>query len=505
MGWEWWCSLTAGSGSARFHAYGRLAIGLSLPMIKTYRPLPDPSSAIYALSKEKVLIAHRLAGASPQDPMRLRLGYARVSTDEQADALAPQIARLEAAGCDQVLSDIERGSNPDREGLLEAMAMVRAGLVGEIIVTRIDRLGRDAAFTDQLLGLAQGMGVVVRALDGGIIETLSPQGFLMARLTTGLAEMESRMLSLRIRKQFEQYRAQGRHLRRRLPFGYARGDGIHLVPHPENWAHALRVIEELRRIGSFAGVAYQLPSWCPWTPAGGSLQAWFTNPVIRGHVGHLRSGGKGWDSTWGEIYYDQHPALISESAWRELADMLQRTRNRFAGVPTIDSRHGLTGLLVCHGCGHRLRRNTAQGVAWWRCRHRLCTNRGGVKETKVLPVVIQACIESADVLARAAAAPVEEDPALILKRRDLDATRVLAARNPALAAAVSALEAEIRLLERRDHIPPDLAAYEAMMRDPAFFTGATPEQQRVIVAALIQRVLVGPAGVPLIPVLRSSS
>jgi site-specific DNA recombinase len=422
--------------------------------------------------------------------MGLCLGYARVSTDEQADALAPQIARLEAAGCDRVLSDIERGSSPDRQGLLEAMAMVRAGQVTEIIVTRIDRLGRDAAFTDQLLGLAQGMGVVVRALDGGIIETLSPQGFLMARLTTGLAEMESRMLSLRIRRQFEQYRAQGRHLRRRLPFGYDRGDGIHLVPHPENWIHA--------------AVANQLPTWCPWRPAGSSLQAWFTNPVIRGHVGHLRSGGKGWDSTWGEIYLDQHPALISERDWRELADLLKRTRNRFAGAPTLESRHGLTGLLVCHSCGHRMRRNTSQGVAWWRCRHRLCSNRGGVKEDVVFPVVIEACIQSADVLARAAAAPVDEDPALILKRRDLDATRVLASRNPAMASAVLALEAEIRVLERREQMPPDLAAYTAMMQDPAFVSGATPEEQRVIVGALLQHVLVGPGGKPLQPVRRSS-
>lgn len=437
--------------------------------------------------------------------MRLCLGYARVSTEEQAGALAPQVARLKSAGCDIVLSDIERGSNPDREGLLQAMAMVRAGNVAEIVVTRIDRLGRDAAFADQLLGLAQGMGVVVRALDGGVVETLSPQGFLMARLTTGLAEMESRMLSLRIRRQFEQHRAQGRHLRRRLPFGYDRGDGVRLVPHPENWAHALRVIEEIRRLGSFAAVANQLPTWCPWAPAANNLQAWFTNPVIRGHVGHLRSGGKGWASTWGEIYYDQHPALISESAWRELADLLKRTQNRFAGAgATTESRHGLTGVLVCHSCGHRLRRNTAQGVAWWRCRHRLCKRRGGVKESIVLPVVVAACLQSADVLARAAAAPPEEDPSLVLKRRDLDATRVLAARNPALAPAVKAIEAEIKSLERRrNKSQPDLTAYTKMMSDPVFFTGATPEQQRVFLAALIQTVLVGPGADPLLPVPRS--
>jgi site-specific DNA recombinase len=438
--------------------------------------------------------------------MGLRIGYARVSTDEQADALAPQIARLEAAGCDLVLSDIERGSNPDRQGLIEAMAMVRAGKAAEIVVTRIDRLGRDAAFTDQLLGLAQGMGVVVRALDGGVIETLSPQGFLMARLTTGLAEMESRMLSLRIRRQFEVYRAQGRHLRRRLPFGYARGDGINLVPHPENWAHALRVLDDLRRLGSFAAVAYHLPTWCPWTPAGSNLQAWFTNPVLRGHIGHRLdpTSGKGWNRRWAEIYYDRHPALISEGDWRELADLLQRTRNRFATVPTIESRHGLTGLLVCSSCGHRLRRNTAQGVAWWRCRHRLCTTRAGVREEVVMPLLIETCVQAAGTLARAAAAPVDDDPALITKRRDLDAARVLASRNPAMAPAIAAIEAEIRAMERREHIPPDLAGYESMMRDPQFFSGATPDQQRVILGALIQRVLVGPGGNPLTPVLRSS-
>ena len=121
-----------------------------------------------------------------------------------------------------------------------------------------------------------------------------------------------------------------------------------------------------------------------------------------------------------------------------------------------------------------------------------------------MPVVIKACVESAETLARAAAAPVDDDPALIMKRRDLDATRVLASRNPSLASAVTAIEAEIRSMERRERIPPDLLAYEAMMRDPQFFSGATPEQQRVIAGALIQWVLVGPGGKPLQPVLRSS-
>ncbi len=433
------------------------------------------------------------------------LGYCRISTDggDQDDAFQAQADRLRAAGCDQVIAERESGRKADREGLSEVMALVNSGRVKELVFTRVDRLGRDAAQTDTLLALCDLQQVRVRALDGGTIETASPQGFLLARVMTTMAEVESRMLSQRIKRNFEVYRAQGRHLRRRIPFGYDRGDGVKLIPHPDNWAHALRVLDELRRIGSFAGVAAQLPSWCPWTPAGSSLQAWFCNPVIRGHIGHHRTGGKGWDSSWGEIHYEQHPALISEGAWHDLADHLKRTRNRFAGSPTVESRHGLTGLLVCQSCGHRLRRNSAQGTPWWRCRHRLCANRAGVKEAEVLPVVVTACVAAAKALARAAAAPVDDDPVLILKRRDLDATRALAARNPALQSAVTILEAEIRSLERRERSTPDLAAYEEMMRDPEFFTGATPEQQRVIFGALLQQVLVGPAGKPLLPVPRS--
>jgi DNA invertase Pin-like site-specific DNA recombinase len=163
-----------------------------------------------------------------------RIGYARVSTDEQSDALEPQVGRLMAAGCQRVITDVESGKVDDRDGLVELLALVKARRVGEIVVTRVDRLGRHAAHADTLLALCEAQGVMVRALDGGVIETATPQGFLMARLQTGLAEMESRMLSLRVRRSFAEYRRQGRHLRKRAPFGYAKA-GHQLRPHPEHW------------------------------------------------------------------------------------------------------------------------------------------------------------------------------------------------------------------------------------------------------------------------------
>lgn len=431
----------------------------------------------------------------PRDPAPLRLGYGRVSTDEQADALDSQVARLEAAGCDLILTDRESGLSNDRPGVLEAMAMVRAGQVTELILTRVDRLSRDAAHGDLLLALCAQHRVTVRALDGGIIETATPQGFLLARLSTSLAEMESRMLSMRVRRAFEVHRQQGRHMRRRKPFGYRSGPDYRLEPDPEQWPQALRVLEELREHGSFSRVAMRLPQWCPWTPAATNLQAWFVNPVIRGHVGHQwdRTSGKGWGQRWGTILYDQHPALISESDWQELADLLRRTRNNYRG-PGQPAQFGLTGLLVCASCGHRMRRNTSQGTPWWRCRHRLCEARAGVKEATVLPLVVAACVDAAKELAVMAAAPPEDDPRIAAKRRDLEDLRRLATRNPALDAAVAALEQEIGAMMHQPRVSPDLAVYEAMLSDPAFFTGAPAEEQRALFGGVLAEVRVSRGG-----------
>lgn len=425
----------------------------------------------------------------------MRLGYARCSTDEQAEALAAQVARLEGAGCDVVVRELESGRNNDRPGLAEVVALVRAGRVAELLITRADRLGRDAAFADELLALCALQGVAVTALDGGTIEAASPSGFLQARLLTTMAEVESRMLSQRIRRQFDVYRAQGRHLRRRKPFGYRGGPDHRLEPHPEHWPQALRVIEALRRRQSFTAVSRELPSWCAWTPAATSLQSWFCSPVIRGHVGHLldRTSGKGWKQRWGLITYDQHPALISEADWQELAQLLQQTRNHYK-TTAMPAQHALTGLLRCATCGHRLRRNTSAGTAWWRCYHRLCSERGGVKEAVALPAVVAACIRAADQLAAAVAAPQAEDPAVLAKRRDLKQLEALARRNPAVLPACEALRAEITAMANRPRVTPDLEAIRERLVDPQLFSLAEPAELRAVFGAVLLEVRVQRGG-----------
>lgn len=428
----------------------------------------------------------------------LVVGYARVSSDEQTDALPPQISRLQAAGCDRVISDVKSGRQNDRDGLLELMALVRAGEVREIVVDRVDRLGRDAAYADALLAECAAQSVTVRALVGGVIETTTPQGFLMARLQTSLAEMESRMLSLRIRRQFAVYRAEGRHLRRRKLFGYQGGPDHQLIPNPKQWPEALQIIEELRTIKSFSGVASRLPTWCSWTPAAGNLQMWFCNPVIRGHLGYHydKTSGKGWNMRWEEIHYNQHQALISDDDWNELAVLLQQPRNRFSTGDT-SIKHGLTGLLRCETCQHLLRRNSAQEVVWWRCRHRLCNHRAAIKEKDIMPVVVEACVSEAERLAQIATEPEVNNPELNKMLIELELMEQMAARNPnnrAMSAAVQEQRQKIEALRRVDHKASDTTIYNCMLM-PEFFMGATPEQQRVMFSSVLRAVIIGRSGV----------
>ena len=425
----------------------------------------------------------------------LCLGIARCSTDEQAEALQAQVTRLREGGCDQVIEELISGKRQERAGLMEAIALVRGGKVREVVVTRVDRLTRTAQEGDQFIALCDLMGVSIRALDGGHIEAATPQGFLMARMMTTMAEVESRMLSQRLRKQFEVYRSQGRHLRRRKPFGYIGGADHKLEPDPQNWDHALRVLNELRAVGSFSGVANRLPEWCTWTPAASNLQAWFCNPVIRGHIGHHKTPGKGWGVAWSEVYYDQHPALIGEAEWQELAAILKRRRNNFA--KSVDAVHGLTGLLRCSSCGHRLRRNTSQGVVWWRCRHRLCGARAGIKEDAAMAFAVQACVKAARDLARAVAIPVDDSPQMAAKRRDLEQLQELARRNPGLEVGVQALREEIEGMTRREVVLPDLELYELVADDPGFLIRATAEEQRTLLNGVLAGVQVSPGtGLP---------
>jgi len=101
----------------------------------------------------------------------LKIGYARVSTQDQSTAL--QLDALRAAGCERIFEDTASGANTDRPGLADALAFARPGDV--LVIWRLDRLGRDKDAVGILAKKLDALGVSLVCLAEGI-DTKTPAG-----------------------------------------------------------------------------------------------------------------------------------------------------------------------------------------------------------------------------------------------------------------------------------------------------------------------------------------
>lgn len=118
--------------------------------------------------------------------MRL-FGYARVSTSQQS--LDIQINTLKAAGVivSRILTDKVSGAHMDREGIKLLLIKVEQGDI--VLVTRLDRLGRDTADMINLVNKFDALGVGVRFLDEGI-STEGTMGKMMMTILSAVAQAE---------------------------------------------------------------------------------------------------------------------------------------------------------------------------------------------------------------------------------------------------------------------------------------------------------------------------
>ncbi|MHA7177341.1 recombinase family protein [Arthrobacter sp. Sr24] len=128
-----------------------------------------------------------------------RLGYARVSTAEQDTEL--QIRELEAAGCERIYRDHgisgTKASRPELDKMLE-----RLSRGDEVVVWKLDRLGRTTRHLLELLDDFKARGVRFRSLRDGIVtDPGSDLGGAMAQamvtIISAFAQLERDQLSER--------------------------------------------------------------------------------------------------------------------------------------------------------------------------------------------------------------------------------------------------------------------------------------------------------------------
>jgi DNA invertase Pin-like site-specific DNA recombinase len=135
----------------------------------------------------------------------MRIGYGRVSTrDQNPDG---QHDALDAAGCDEILVDKASGKLASRPKLDEALRTSRAG--DQLVVTKLDRLGRSLEHLMSLSAALQAKGVDLAVLDQGI-DTSTAVGRMFFQILGAIAEFEHALMSERTRDGLDAARARGR-------------------------------------------------------------------------------------------------------------------------------------------------------------------------------------------------------------------------------------------------------------------------------------------------------
>ncbi|MGO6944711.1 recombinase family protein [Rhizobium johnstonii] len=133
------------------------------------------------------------------------VGYARVSTSDQD--LQIQLERLKACGCEIVRSDTCSDASRDGQTELETLLQfLRAG--DELVVLRLDRLGRSTRDILNLVHKLDNKGVSLRVLEPEV-STAGDIGQLVITILGMVADMELRFSKDRQRAGIETAKAQG--------------------------------------------------------------------------------------------------------------------------------------------------------------------------------------------------------------------------------------------------------------------------------------------------------
>ncbi len=140
----------------------------------------------------------------PPPPKRL-IGYARVSTEEQAhDA---QLDELRASGCEVIHQEHGSGASRARPVLARLIREIKPGEV--LVVVRLDRLARSVSHLLEVIETLEAKKAHFRSLRDPI-DTSTPQGIFSLQVLGAVAQLERSLISERTKAGIKAAKARGR-------------------------------------------------------------------------------------------------------------------------------------------------------------------------------------------------------------------------------------------------------------------------------------------------------
>mgnify|MGYP002631810710 CR=1 FL=1 len=156
------------------------------------------------------------------------VAYLRVSTSQQADtgvSLDAQRAKVEAALYDLELVAVivDAGASAktlDRDGLSEALGMLRAGTADALLVAKLDRLTRSVRDLDTLISNHFGDRCALLSVSEQI-DTRSAAGRLVLNVLASVSQWEREAIGERTSVALQHKRSRGEYTGGRAPYGWS--------------------------------------------------------------------------------------------------------------------------------------------------------------------------------------------------------------------------------------------------------------------------------------------
>ena len=136
----------------------------------------------------------------------MKIGYARVSTEEQS--LNRQIDMLNEVGCKKIFEEKISGIKRERQELIKMLEQLRKGDL--IIVADLTRLSRSVKELFQLVEQIEAKGANIKSLKESWMDTSTPQGKLMFTIFAGISQFERDLISQRTLEGLAAARARGK-------------------------------------------------------------------------------------------------------------------------------------------------------------------------------------------------------------------------------------------------------------------------------------------------------
>lgn len=294
--------------------------------------------------------------------------YARISADREGAGLG--VAR-QRADCEQLAeregwdvavvhvdNDISAYSGAERPGYRALLEDIAGGRVDAVIAWHVDRLHRSVADLEDFIVAVEAARVEVRTVMAGLIDLSTAAGRMQARIGAVIARHESEQKAERLRRKHVELAESGRPHGGPRGYGYTAGD-MEVVP--EEAAIIRETAERVLAGESVTSIARTLND--RGVPGAKGKPGTWSYQVLQ----RLLSSGRvaGLRRHRGEI--------VGPASWEPIIDRdtHERLRARLAPGrrtgPRVRTRL-LTGLVVCGRCGVRLyARSREGGRRYYRC------------------------------------------------------------------------------------------------------------------------------------------